>query len=256
MVMSTTFTQLIGSPKQKAYALRVLAATRKKYPDKDLLSISNKAVFWIANREHLDAILTDEKAAQMVTPFSCAYPLDDRSEAIEVVKALEDDFVVLDLATTGWKRNEHEIVEIAMMHASGVTLMDTLVRPVDLSAYLASDARLLQKIDPQDLLVAPSFTDCVPTILDIVSSYPVVAYNTSFDIPFLQYAFLRYGLSIPKINATCAMRIFTAFMKTDTHSSLENACKMLKIEHRSAHRAKADVLGTLELLRKIAASEA
>lgn len=90
-----------------------------------------------------------------------------------------------------------------------------------------------------------------------------IEYEPSSDLEFLDstvisqmsfhvYSFLWLPISV--IYATCAMRIFSAFNNTDTNISLENACKMLKIEHPNAHRAKSDVLVTM--LRKIAGCEA
>ena len=244
---------LVGSPKQKAYALRILQRAEKQFPNMNLLEVSNNAAFWIANRENITAILSDESNGQVVTPFSRTYPMFNREQAINAARALGDDYVVLDLETTGLKRNEDEIVEIAIVHASGVTLMDTLVKPLDLPHYLSSNARLIHEIHTEDLEVAPRFDDCVSTLVDILGTYHVVAYNASFDVPFLAYQFLRYGLPVPTIHATCAMRIFSAWMNTDTNISLENACKILKIDHPNAHRAKSDVLVTIELLKRIAA---
>jgi DNA polymerase III epsilon subunit-like protein len=112
----------------------------------------------------------------------------------------------------------------------------------------------IQDADTKELWQAPSFSDLAESISLIVSAYHVVTYNVAFDIPFLQYQYVKSGLRVPKINATCAMRIFSAFLNTDTNMSLEYACRVLGIKQEQygvPHRALSDVLVTIELLKNM-----
>src|SRR5207245_1921447 len=106
----------------------------------------------------------------------------------------------------------------------------------------------------EELEKAHKFVDLAENISIIVSAYHVVTYNVAFDIPFLQFQYVKHGLRVPKIRATCCMKIFSAFMNTDTNLSLEYASKAMGIDstaYGKSHRAKADVMTTIELLKRM-----
>jgi DNA polymerase III subunit epsilon len=251
--MNTDF--LTGSDKQKKWAASVIHDFHKRYPDA-VLPVISSADYWIKHRAaSLEDVIQD--MPQFSSPFSSTYPRYGRNDAIETARQLNERIIVLDLETTGLKRGTDEIVEIAIVnYQTGAILLNTLVRPLDITHYQKSAGKAIHKIDA-DLLMnnSPCFMDVASTIADSVTASHCVSYNASFDFPFLQYQFLRYGLPVPRIEATCAMRIFSAFMDTDTPISLETACMMLHInreQYGNPHRALADVLATIELLKKIA----
>jgi len=248
--MSGLANKLVGSPKQRSWAGAVIRELESKYPGVQLPEVKS-ADWWIKHRDESieDIIKASATGVKITTPFTRAYPAYCRSDAIAAIQALGTDFVVMDLETTGVKRSEDQITEIAIVHFSGEVLLNTAVKP--LGTLVTND---ISKIEPEELFNAPPFTEIAPKIEIILNAYHACSYNAAFDFPFLQYAYIRYGLPVPNINATCAMRLFSAFMDSDTPFSLEAACKMLHIDqerHGKPHRALADVLVTIELLKTL-----
>jgi len=248
---------LIGSDKQKKWASQIIAKFSGLYPD-IILPSQNSADWWIKHREAtLDELLAESVNAsgQIYTPFTSIYPRHGHQDALDALSQLGNDFIVLDLETTGLQAKEHEIVEIAIVHyGKREVLLNTLVRPFNIAAYEKSKARELHSIDMSDVLEAPTFLDLSSMIANIIGNYHVCIYNAAFDAPFLTYQFFKYGQVAPTIKATCVMRLFTAFMNVSTNFNLETACKIMSVNQESngkAHTALADVLTTIDLLEKM-----
>ncbi len=247
--------ELVGSEKQVKWAASVVAKFQALYPDVILPDVKS-AEWWIKNRDKSIEALIGESATgvKIATPFTRQFPMYSHNDAILALKSLGSDFVVLDLETSGLKRDTDEILEIAIVHyGTGEILLNSVVKP--LGTLVTND---ISKIEPEEFFDAPTFLDMAPRIEIILNAYPACSYNASFDFPFLQFAYIRYGLPVPKITASCAMRIFSAFMDSETNFSLEKACKMMRIEQEKygkSHRALSDVLVTIELLKSLLVRE-
>src|SRR5260370_21766261 len=220
--MSSLINKLVGSPKQRSWAGAVIRDLESKSPGVQLPEVKDSS-WWIKHRDEPieDIIKASATGVKIATPFTRTYPAYCRSDAIAAIQAMGTDGVMLDLETTGVKRSEDQITEIAIVHFSGEVLLNTVVKP--LGTLVTND---ISKIEPEELFNAPSFTEIAPKVEIILNAYHACSYNSSFDFPFLQYAYIRYGLPVPAINATCAMRIFSAWMDSDTNFSLEAACNM------------------------------
>jgi len=248
--MNNTMSKLVGSQKQRVWASSIIRDLQNKHPDITLPEVKDSS-WWIKHRDEPieDIIKASATGVKIATPFTRTYPAYCRSDAIAAIQALGTDFVVMDLETTGVKRSEDQITGIAIVHFSSEVLLNIVVKP--LGTLVTND---ISKIATEELFNAPPFTEIAPKIEIILNAYHACSYNASFDFLFLQFAYIRYGLPVPNINATCAMRLFSAFMDSDTPFSLETACKMLHIDqerHGKPHRALADVLTTIELLKNM-----
>ena len=255
-----TTLDLVGTDKQKRWANSIIEKLQISNPGIVLPEVRS-AEWWIKQRDNSieDIISNSATGVKVSTPFTRKYPMFSRSDAIAAIQALGSDFIVIDLETSGLKRDEDEIIEVAIVHhGTGEILLNTLLRPMDMERYRNSHAKGITKIEAEELKQAPTFLEVAPRIEIILNAYSACSYNASFDFPFLQFQYIRYGLPVPKITASCAMRIFSAWLDTDTNISLERACKLLKIDqeaHGKPHRALSDVLVTIELLKRLAESE-
>lgn len=188
-------------------------------------------------------------------PWSLSFPKYGNEAAIETLAEL-GEYVVLDLETSGVKPKVSEIVELAIVSNTSTTpLIDTLVRPMDMDAYISSKAREIHGIAPEDLQHAPTFAEIWPNVLRAVQSKPLLVYNATFDLPMLRANAMRLGLPTPPLSATCAMRLFTAYLDSDVWFSLDEACEMLGINRGITHRACDDCRDTVQILEAMKQNE-
>lgn len=244
--------ELQGSVKQLKWGIAVRDNLVAQYGDSIPGINIAAASFWISARnvkslEEL-AELADQHRGTIYTPFTSTFPRYGHEDAIAAVKALGSDYAVLDLETTGLKRNLDEITEIAIVHANGETLIDTLVKPSNQSQLLKAIEKGISKITLEELSTAPAFEVIAPQVTDILNSHHIVIYNSVFDAPFLSYMYFKNAMEPPTIRATCAMRIASAYFGTDTNLNLKTVCELLGVEQEQAHRARSDCMSTLGIL--------
>lgn len=108
--------------------------------------------------------------------------------------------VFLDLETTGLNPEEDEIVEVGILGADGVPLVDSLVRPTQHESWPKAEA--LHGISPAAVQDAPPLVDLRPRIVEAVTGAQVVIYNAPFDSGFL------VAELAPAAEIRCAMREF------------------------------------------------
>lgn len=109
---------------------------------------------------------------------------------------------------------------------------------------------------------APRFPDVWPITKAILRRYRrVLVYNAAFDHRLLAVTASRYGLRVPGCQWTCLMEQYavyhgawSAYHRSYTWQSLAVACTCLGMEVQGeAHRATADALAALGVLRALAA---
>lgn len=186
-------------------------------------------------------------------PWYLAFPRYGRSEAKETLRLLETHgAIVIDLETDGLGKKAN-IVEIAMVeYPSRRIFLNTLLRPPDLEGYANSEAARIHGISLEELQAAPTLPEVWPTIADILAGTQViVSYNATFDMPVLRNNAQRYGLAVPRLEAVCAMKLYSAYRDSDFWWSLDEAAEQMGIDQLQfgqAHRALADTLTTVTLL--------
>lgn len=142
--------------------------------------------------------------------------------------------VYLDTETTGLSPAKGDaIVEVAIVDGEGRVLIDTLVNPGRSIPWQASS---IHGITDDMVRGAPTLSQLMPCVLEIVQSEQVVIYNARFDAPFFP------GRLNQARTVECAMLRF-AELRGGRWQRLDAAAQ--HVGHRwtgAAHRASADAL--------------
>lgn len=155
----------------------------------------------------------------------------DKTSAVATMQ--QTDYIFLDTETTGLNHDgADEVLEIAIIDASGRTLLNTLVRPLSKTEW--PQAQAVHGIRPQDVINAPTLESLLPKIAAICANKTVVCYNAPFDAGFFSRGFFS--------EIKCAMREF-AEINPDSNSwlKLADAASLTNYQQSgSFHRALAD----------------
>lgn len=249
---------LAGSTRQVKWATTIYQNFQGRF-NAELPDISS-AEFWIRHRnvQTLEELHQQAQAYAQEpvsnNPFTMCYPRYKREQAIEVLRTLPERIAVLDTETTGINK-KGEVCELVIVeYPSRRMLFNSLIQPHDERGK--HNVRAMEKngITWDELLNAPTLHDVWTSMLTILVGYHLSAFNADFDIPMLRYSIRKWGISAPRLQATCLMKLATVLAEMDYYLSLEEACTLFDVDrtpYGDTHRALADTLATCELLQKL-----
>lgn len=153
--------------------------------------------------------------------------------------AFIDEYVVLDLETTGLDPFYDEIIEVAVIKISNgkkISEFATLVKPDnEIDDYITK----LTGITNEMVKNAPKIEKVLPDLMKYLGDSVIVAHNANFDINFLYDNCMDY-LNHPFTNNYIdTMRMSRRLFKNIRHRLIDLA-KEFKISDVAAHRAMAD----------------
>ncbi len=161
------------------------------------------------------------------------------------------EYVVLDLETTGLSANWDAIVEIAARHIVGGQLagpsFHRLVNPGRPIPYLASR---VHGIRDQDVRTAPSLEEVLPELLAFIGSRIVVGHNIAFDLAFLRRAVRRLGLPWEPAGSICTVELSRKACPGGNHR-LQEVARRLNLPPPT-HRSLDDVETTARAFLNLA----
>lgn len=172
----------------------------------------------------------------------------------------EQEYVVVDLETTGGRGADHRITEFAGLRVRNgreIGRFQSLVNP---RRGIPPSITRLTGISGEMVADAPYFDELIDRIDDFTADAVFVAHNVSFDYGFLRHEFARLGRTFrrPRLCTVTSMRKWYPGLRS---YSLAALCAEFGIPLRQHHRAMCDAEAAAELLdlvnhRRMAASEA
>ena len=161
--------------------------------------------------------------------------------------ALNSDFVVFDLETTGLNPKNDHIIEIGAVKISNRKVIDSF------STFVHTDRKLPEKIIEltsitDDMLVGqPDIGDALPSFLDFAKGSVLVAHNAKFDVGFIREK--AKVLSIENYNPSTldTLELSKALIKDVKNHRLNTLTKKLGISLLNHHRAVDDANATGQL---------
>lgn len=155
-----------------------------------------------------------------------------------------DEYIVLDIETTGLDRYEDRIIEIAaikVLNGDTVGKFQTLVNPqCDLPPFITKLTGIMQ----MEVDIAPTLDEIKPEFYSFIGLLPLVGHNIkAFDAPFI-VAQMNQPFSNELIDTLLlARKAFPGF----PHHTLEFLNENLSLGSTTSHRAMADVETTAKL---------
>lgn len=172
-------------------------------------------------------------------------------------------WILLDSETTGLKANQDEVIDLALLSASGKVLFSSLIRPLAHQVD-GSPAQAIHHITDHDLRGAPLLTEIWSTLSPIFASVQqVITYNAPFDHAMLEHNAKRAGLAWPThLNWWCLMDAFAhwygqalIYERGYRWQKLALACQTLNVDVQAftqEHRALGDAQRAYAVLEALA----
>lgn len=156
------------------------------------------------------------------------------------------EFIVLDIESTGVDAKRDDIIEFSAVKLNSqgevVDTLDTLVATQLLP--LRPLVVALTGIKAEDLDGQPTLEEVLPKIAAFCGDLPIVGHNISFDVEFLH----AKGLNL-KGDLLDTLELAQTILPKQPAYSLEGLSWRFNFPHQPAHRAMADVLATVDLMK-------
>ncbi|MFY8274136.1 exonuclease domain-containing protein [Pseudoalteromonas sp. SSDWG2] len=159
-------------------------------------------------------------------------------------------YVIVDIETTGGRKESHRITEIAaikVVNGQEVDRWHSLINPM---RHIPRHITELTGIDNAMVAHSPSFAQVAQSLWQFLQGTIFVAHNVNFDYGFLRSEFARTErvLSLPKL---CTVRLARTHLPGYQSYSLGKLCNELEINLQGHHRAMNDALATVQLFELI-----
>ena len=159
----------------------------------------------------------------------------------------QNDFVIVDLETTGLSPQYDKITEIAAIKIEDNKIIDKFESFVNPEIEIPRNITRLTGITNQMVKDAPKTRDVLKEFLKFARSSTIVAHNANFDISFLQ-SHLSKNFRLSFINPTlCTKELAKLTVPEINSKALAALCRFFEIENLNAHRAMSDVKATYQI---------
>ena len=160
----------------------------------------------------------------------------------------ETDFVILDVETTGLSPDTGDrVCEVAAVKLRGGAVVKSFGTLINPCRPISSGAYQVNRISPEMVADAPKFTDIAEEFASMLHDSVIGAYNTPFDLGFINSEFLLSGyprLTNPTIDVlVMARQLLPGLGKYPQ----ENVARAAGIPFPVKHRALEDVMVTAKL---------
>lgn len=163
---------------------------------------------------------------------------------------LPDDYIVLDLETTGLEPDFDEIIEIGAIKIKNNEIIDTfntLVKPmIEIDEFIVK----LTGINNDIVKDAPGIEEVIDNFVQFVGDSVIIGHNVNFDINFI-YDSIESILNKPfNNNFIDLLRISRKLSPNFENHKLKTLAANWQIDYSGAHRAIKDCYITDQLYRK------
>ena len=171
-------------------------------------------------------------------------------------RVLEQDFLIVDLETTGFNPTTSHIVQVGIINQAAETLLNQYVNPGVPMPQTATD---VNGITDEDVADAPSWGQVLPDVEALLcGGISVGAYNVQFDKGQLA----ANGVRVAAVGwLPCIMQQYARFWGdwrprygSFRWQKLTAACKQQGVIVHNAHDSIADCQMTLQLLHAMASA--
>lgn len=174
---------------------------------------------------------------------------------VEVIRAIwtvdpEQEYVVVDIETTGGGSQWNRITEIGAVKMKGNRIVDEWSSLVNPERRIPKNIVHLTGITDEMVSNAPTFREIADEFRNFVGNAVFAAHRAAFDYGFIraEYQRLEQDFRCPTLCTVVAARRHLPGMSS---YGLANLCRELEITLESHHRALCDARATAEILQKI-----
>lgn len=169
---------------------------------------------------------------------------------------IDDEFVVIDVETTGLSARNDSIIEIGAVKIRKGEIVETYTSFVNPNMHISEDITQLTGISDDMVKDAPTIEQILPQFIKFIGNSVIVAHNAMFDLGFIRHAAEKTGLDINNI-VLDTLELCRKLIPGLKSYKLGNLAEHIGLDMQNCHRALDDsilaaklFLDCVEKLRK------
>ena len=164
----------------------------------------------------------------------------------------EATFCVLDLETTGGRRDTDMITEIGAVKYRGGEQLGTFQTLIDPGRAIPTEITVLTGITSAMVSRSPKIEHVLPTLLEFLGDGVIVGHNVGFDLAFLNSALRTSGRDAWQGTKIDTLAIARRLIRDEVpNHKLSTLSKYLRLTNQPNHRALDDAKATADLLHHL-----
>ncbi len=157
-----------------------------------------------------------------------------------------DEFVAIDVETTGLRPVNQRMIEIALHRYRGGQVAEKFESLLNPGREIPFFISTLTSIRNEDVEHAPVFADIAQTVVDFIGDALLIGHNIRFDISFVNAELKRAGHE-PLVNERLdTLTLAVRYLNNLKKPSLDRVASKLGLQPRDIHRAGRDAQLTAE----------
>lgn len=161
-------------------------------------------------------------------------------------RALTDDFVVVDVETTGLNPTSDKITEIAAYKIKDGKICDTYTDLINPNIVISDKISEITGITNEMLENAGKIEKVMDKFLAFCGNSIIVAHNAEFDISFLKKSAIDCGREFDPVSID-TLALSRTLLPELVNYKLTTICEALNIDNPACHRAGNDARATAEI---------
>lgn len=178
---------------------------------------------------------------------------DEKSKGINLNKFV-DDYVLVDIETTGFSPVKDDIIEIGAIRVVNNQIIQKYNQLIKINKNLEPFTTRLTGITDEMLQTGKKISDVLKEFISFTGKDIIIGHNVTFDLGFLSYnckKYLNYNLNNDYVDTLCIAR---RLIPNSINYKLGTLAEFFNVSYKGAHRGLKDVEITYEVynnLRKI-----
>lgn len=178
----------------------------------------------------------------------------EKKEKGENLNKFVDDYVLVDIETTGFSPVKDNIIEIGAIKVKNNEIISEYNELIKIDKILSPFTTKLTGITDEMLQSGKNITEVLKEFVKFSENKIIIGHNVTFDLGFLNYncrKYLNYNLNNDYVDTMCMAR---KIVPNSINYKLGTLANLFNVSYEGAHRGLKDVQITYEVynnLRKI-----
>lgn len=161
-----------------------------------------------------------------------------------------EQWVILDIETTGFYPESHRITEIGAIKVIDGAIVDYFSELINPQTKIPLEITRLTGITDEMVKEMPTIEEVLPRFIAYCEGFDIMGHNILFDFSFIKYNAMLQKLKFDKMGVD-TLYIARSLLSQLEERSLSYLCEYYSIEREQAHRAYDDANATYTLYKKM-----